>query len=358
MTNGSRPGVLDDRVASPAADDVLSVEELSVHFKLSGRRTLTAVDTVSFSLKKGETLGIIGESGSGKSTLGRAIIGLAPVTCGTVSLEGKRVDQFKARQRRAYANTVQMIFQDPLDALDPRLDARSAIAEPLIVRGRESRSEIRKIVDRLLDQVGLSPQHGIRRPHELSGGQRQRVNIARALTLDPKILICDEAVSALDVSIQADILNLLIDLQGEREMSYLFISHDIGVVSRFCDRIGVMYLGQLVEHGSATSLTDSPGHPYTEALLSAEPQALPSYLRDRERVVLQGELPSPLDPPSGCRFRTRCRYAQDICATPPPAVVSSSDRMSLCHFAGTLDLVGANSHRSISQEPGREVTND
>lgn len=326
-----------------ASEDVLlDVEDLSVHFSLSGKRTLRAVDGVSIQLGKGETLGIIGESGSGKSTLGRAIIGLAPVTNGAITLTGERIDHLSARARRRFANQIQMIFQDPLEALDPRLDARSSIAEPLIARGKESRRNVERKVTQLLEQTGLSSKHGVRRPHELSGGQRQRVNIARALALDPEILICDEAVSALDVSIQADILNLLVDIQEERQISYLFISHDIGVVSRVCDRIGVMYLGQLIESGKTSSVIDTPRHPYTEALLSAEPQALPSRLRARERIVLEGELPSPLNPPSGCRFRTRCRYAQDICKTPPPLIRDPiTNQISACHFAEELVLIGA-----------------
>ena len=246
--------------ASPK-DIRLDINDLSVHFSLSGTRILRAVDGVSVELRRGETLGIIGESGSGKSTLGRAIIGLDPATSGAITLGGDRIDHLSARQRRRFASQIQMIFQDLLDALDPRLDANSSIAEPVIVRGKESRRDIKRKVANLLEQTELSRQHGLRRPHELSCGQRQRVNIARPLALDPEIRICDEAVSALDVPIQADILNLLVDLQEAREISYLFISHDIGVVSRICDLIGVTRLGQLIESGQSSTVIGTPRHP-------------------------------------------------------------------------------------------------
>lgn len=326
---------------SDAHVPLLEVAELGVRFRLGSRRTLQAVDGVSLRLRRGETLGVIGESGSGKSTLGRAIMGLAPVSSGRVYLNGERIDDLTRRRRRAHAHRVQMIFQDPYEALDPRLDAVESIAEPLIVRGGLSRSDIRRRALDLLELAGLSAVHGSRRPHELSGGQRQRVNIARALALDPEVLICDEAVSALDVSIQADILNLLMDIQEARGISYLFISHDVGVVARICNRIAVMYLGQLIETGDAGAVTTGPRHPYTEALLSAEPQALPARLRSRDRIVLVGELPSPLDPPTGCRFRTRCRYATELCGTPPPILRFDGGHSALCHYADELQLVGA-----------------
>jgi peptide/nickel transport system ATP-binding protein/oligopeptide transport system ATP-binding protein len=324
-----------------APDVLLSVRDVRVQFKLGGHRVLRAVDGVSFDLRRGETLGIIGESGSGKSTLARAVIGLEPVTSGKIALEGTETQGMSRRERRRIAERMQMIFQDPHEALDPHLTARAAIAEPLIVQGKLSGRDIDHRVDEVLERVGLSAHHGRRRPHELSGGQRQRVNIARALTLDPEVLICDEAVSALDVSIQAEILNLLIDLQDERGLAYLFISHDIGVVARICDRVGVMYLGGLVESANARTLVTQPLHPYTESLLSAEPQALPSRLRSRERVLLEGEMPSPIDPPTGCRFRTRCRYARDLCETPPPLRPLAPERLVACHFAEELDLGGA-----------------
>lgn len=331
---------------STAADDAttdpaLSVSNLHVKFKLDRSRTLHAVNGVSLGLEAGKTLGVIGESGSGKSTLARAIMGIAPVTAGEVLVAGQRADHLSHRARRKRRGLVQMVFQDPTDALDPRLTIAESVAEPLVVGGRHGRKEARKRVTELLESVGLSDRHGARKPREVSGGQRQRVNIARALALEPKVLILDEAVSALDVSIQADILNLLMDLQEERGLAYLFISHDIGVVSRICDDIAVMYLGQFIETGTTANTTTHPFHPYTEALLSAEPQPLPSTHRSRTRIILSGELPSPLDPPSGCRFRTRCRYATDLCLEPPPVKTDAkTGQEALCHYANELTLQG------------------
>jgi peptide/nickel transport system ATP-binding protein/oligopeptide transport system ATP-binding protein len=318
---------------------LLEVRDLAVTFNVRGQK-LRAVDGVSFDLRPGESLGIIGESGSGKSTIARAVVGLVRPAAGTISLAGTPIQDLKRRARRRIASRIQMIFQDPRESLDPHLTARESIAEPLIVRGGLAEADLRRRVDEALDQTGLSARYAGRRPAELSGGQQQRVCIARAIALDPDILICDEAVSALDVSVQADILNLLTDLQAERRLSYLFISHDIGVVSHVCDRVGVTYLGQLVETGSAAQIVSRPAHPYTEALLSAEPQALPSRMRSRSRIVLEGEMPSPLSPPSGCRFRTRCRYAQEICETTPPAVVKEPGQTAACHFTAQLDLAG------------------
>jgi oligopeptide/dipeptide ABC transporter ATP-binding protein len=331
--------------AAPSA--LLEVRELAVTFSVAGKRKLRAVDGASFDLQAGQTLGIIGESGSGKSTIARAVMGLEVTTAGSVALGGEPIGGLSRRARRRIASRIQMIFQDPRESLDPHLTARDSIAEPLIVAGALSRTDIDRRVGHLLHQTGLSDGQGARRPHELSGGQQQRVNIARALALDPEILICDEAVSALDVSVQADILNLLIDLQAERGLAYLFISHDIGVVSRVCDRVAVMYLGQFMETGQAAEVVVEPAHPYTEALLSAEPQALPSRLRSNDRIVLEGEMPSPLDPPTGCRFRTRCRYAQEICQSPPPVRITGSGRTSSCHFADELNLLGAASQRAV-----------
>lgn len=326
--------------ASAGSSPLVSVRDLHITFTLSGRRTLHAVDGVSFDLHRGETFGVIGESGSGKSTLGRAIIGLERARSGTVHVDGNAHGEMTARRRRRLAHRVQMIFQDSIDALDPHLCAAESVAEPLLVGRRGSGAQVRSRVHELLEMVGLSTRQGKQRPNELSGGQRQRVSIARALALDPDVLICDEAVSALDVSLQAEILNLLKDLQRDKDLTYLFISHDIGVVSRICDRVGVMYLGRLVEVADSGQLVQRPLHPYTEALLSAEPQALPSRLRNRRRVVLAGEMPSPTDPPTGCRFRTRCRYARDRCASDPAMRVFAGERSVACHFAEELRLGG------------------
>lgn len=323
-------------------DPVISVRDLRVEFKLGRGRVLQALNNVSLDLMPGQTLGVIGESGSGKSTLARAIMGLTAVASGEITIAGRRTDSMSHRERRKHRGVVQMVFQDPTESLDPRLPVAKSIAEPLIIqRGLEGR-QVADRVNELLDKVGLSTSQGARKPRDLSGGQRQRVNIARALALDPRVLICDEAVSALDVSIQADILNLLSDLQRETGIAYLFISHDIGVVSRVCNDIAVMYLGGIIERGSTKAVVDVPAHPYTEALLSAEPQALPSEYRRPERILLEGELPSPLNPPSGCRFRTRCRYATDLCGE-PPGVRSAADagHEAACHFVGQLSLKGS-----------------
>ena len=338
---------------------LLAVDSLDVKFRLSRRQQLHAVSDVSLSLHQNETLGVIGESGSGKSTLARAIMSIAPVTAGSISIAGVASEGQSLKKRRLRAHQVQMIFQDTLDALDPRLSARASIAEPLIAAGGLSREEALTKVDNVIDLVGLSAAHAASRPHELSGGQRQRVNIARALVLDPAVLICDEAVSALDVSIQADVLNLLMRIQKERGTSYLFVSHDIGVVSRICNRIAVMYLGRIVETGRTEDLVRSPHHPYTEALLSAEPQAVPSRLRSADRIVLKGELPSPLNPPTGCHFRTRCRYAQSVCETPPPRITDAgTGQVTACHFAGELALQGVRGQESSSSSKFRGAQNE
>ncbi|WP_219416503.1 ABC transporter ATP-binding protein [Pseudonocardia nigra] len=326
----------------PHASDLLVVEDLTVRYPVHGRRqTVKAVDGVSCSVAEGETFGLIGESGSGKSTIARAVLGLVRPTAGTISFRGMRLDRLRGREQRRMRRHYQMIFQDPHEALDPRMTVRASVAEPLRVQRRGDAGDLVALVDALLGKAGLSAEHAQRRPHELSGGQKQRVNIARALALDPELLVCDEAVSALDVSIQADILNLLAELQREMGLAYLFISHDIGVVSHIADRVAVMYLGVIVERGPVEGVIDSPLHPYTEALLAAEPQAVPAHCRTERPAPLKGELPSPIDPPSGCRFRTRCPYAEDRCAAEvPPLRELMPGRWVACHFAESLDLRG------------------
>ena len=319
---------------------MLHVEDLVVTFPVTRQRRarLRAVDGVSFSVGAGETFGLIGESGSGKSTVARAIAGLVRTERGSIAIDGRRIDGLSPRELRDLRLRFQLVFQDPNEALDPRMTVRRSIAEPLRVHGRY----VAGAVDRALERVGLHPEHGERRPHELSGGQRQRVNIARGLALAPDLLICDEVVSALDLSIQAQILNLLCDLQAEAGLALLFISHDLNVVAHISDRVGVMYLGALLEVGPTAGVIARPQHPYTEALLSAEPQARPASQRGRERIVLSGEIPSPLNPPSGCRFRTRCRYAEPTCAEEVPALREvQPGRLVACHFAEALDLTGS-----------------
>jgi oligopeptide/dipeptide ABC transporter ATP-binding protein len=348
MSTASTPDTAGQKGTENAPDiadhALLEVRDLAVTFKVRGKQ-LHAVNGVSFDLWPGESLGIIGESGSGKSTIARAVIGLVRPAAGTIALGGTPIQDLSKRARRRIASRIQMIFQDPRESLDPHLKAWESVAEPLIIRGGLPSAAVRRRVNEAFDQVGLSTRYADRRPAQLSGGQQQRVCIARAMVLDPDIVICDEAVSALDVSVQAEILNLLSDLQAERHLSYLFISHDIGVVSHLCDRVAVTYLGQLVETGSAAQIVARPAHPYTEALLSAEPQALPSRMRSRTRIVLQGEMPSPLSPPTGCRFRTRCHYAQEICQVAPPTVVKEPGQTATCHFTAELDLAGGSSRR-------------
>ena len=299
---------------------LLAVDDLVVQFPVRGdrRARVHAVDGISFEIMPQETFGLIGESGSGKSTVARAVAQLVKPVSGSIALGGQRLDQLSRRQLRQTRRRFQMIFQDPNEALDPRMSVRASVAEPLRVQGLVDRNDERSRVDELLDRVGLAPEQGDRHPHELSGGQRQRVNIARAVALEPELIICDEVVSALDVSIQADILNLFAKLQRELDLSYLFITHDLSVVAHISDRVGVMYLGRLMEVAPTDELVAQPLHPYTEALLSAEPQPLPSTHRTTSRILLEGDIPSPIDPPPGCVFNTRCPYATERCRTEVP----------------------------------------
>ncbi len=334
-------------MASDQRPPILEVEDLTVRFRVRGpsRAVVHAVTDASFRIDEGETLGLIGESGSGKSTVARAVSqllkGPGVKVSGSVTLGGTALHGLSRKQLRAHRGRMQMIFQDPNDALDPRMTVRQSIEQPARILRKDENLDLIQTVDAALDAVGLPPAMADRRPHELSGGQRQRVNIARALTVDPQLLLCDEVVSALDVSIQADILNLLARLQRERSLAYLFISHDLGVVASISDRIGVMYLGRIVEVGTTEQVVNDPQHPYTEALLSADPQALPSRLRQRDRIILQGDVPSPMNPPSGCGLRTRCNYAQERCAQEvPPLTVRADGHHVACHFADELELTG------------------
>lgn len=325
-----------------APTPLLSVQALDVAFQRPGARaTFKAVDGVSFDIRRGEIFGLIGESGSGKSSIARAIMRLAPVRGGSITLAGSRLDQWQGQELRRQRRRVQMVFQDPNDSLDPRMTVRQAIAEPLRMRSLGADESVSGIVVRLLHRVGLDESHLERRPRTLSGGQKQRVNIARALALDPELLVCDEAVSALDVSVQAGIINLLLSLQQTLGISVLFISHDLGVVAHLADRIGVLYLGRLAEVSTAMSLMKRPRHPYTEALLAAEPEPRPSSHRAPKPPLVAGEVPSAASPPSGCRFRTRCRYARQRCAEEvPPLRPVEGGALVACHFAEELELQG------------------
>ena len=299
-----------------------------------------AVDDVSIEIKAGETLGLVGESGCGKSTLGRCIIRLLDLTSGSVTFDGRDISRLSRRALRPIRGELQMVFQDPYASLNPRKRVGTIIGDPLRIHGSKNRKQIRDRVRELLDLVGLSPEHINRYPHEFSGGQRQRIGVARALALHPKLIIADEPVSALDVSIRAQVINLLDDLQDELGLTYIFIAHDLGVVRHVSDRIAVMYLGKIVEISPAEELYKKPVHPYTEALLSAVPIPDPNISAQREQVVLEGDVPSPISPPSGCRFHPRCKYATDVCAQIEPELkVHNAGHQAACHHP--LNVGGA-----------------
>jgi peptide/nickel transport system ATP-binding protein/oligopeptide transport system ATP-binding protein len=295
--------------------DLLEVEQLVKHFPARRGGVVHAVDGVTLSVAAGETLGVVGESGSGKSTLARLVLRLLEPTSGVIRVDGEDISHVSRRALRTIRRRVQIVFQDPYSSLDPRMTARAIVAEPLRIAGRGK--EIRHRVPEVLALVGLGPEHESRFPHELSGGQRQRIGIARALAVEPELLVLDEPVSALDGSIQAQILNLLARLQSELGLAYLFIAHDLAVVRHLADRVAVMHLGRIVETAPTEDLFRAPLHPYTQALLSASPIPDPARERERRRIVLTGEVPDAVDPPSGCHFRTRCWRAQDECAAVP-----------------------------------------
>ncbi len=303
----------------PADDVILSVEDLSVHFSVGGglfgggSRLLRAVEGVNLQLKRGECLGLVGESGSGKSTVALSILGLQAPTHGRIVLDGQVVNGRQSGDRKALARVVQMVFQDPYASLNPRQTVRRTLEDPLRLHGVTAGSEIDGRVAEMLRQVGLRPEQADRYPHEFSGGQRQRIGIARALILNPKIVICDEPVSALDVSIRAQIINLLLELKETLGLSYVMISHDLGVVEHMSDRVAVMYLGRIVEQGHWREIFERPAHPYTQTLIAA----IPDPLRHTPLATTGGELPNPLNPPEGCAFGPRCRYAQDVCRRAP-----------------------------------------
>ena len=331
---------------------ILQVQDLTVHFP-TGRRgeAVKAVDGVSFAVRRGETFGIIGESGSGKSTLGRALVCLTRPTSGRLLHRGQDPYALSRAELRRHRRSFQIVFQDPNAALDPRMTIGASMREPLDIAAEGSAADRRTRARHLLDCVGLRAETEACYPHELSGGQKQRVNIARVLALQPALIVCDEVVAALDASIQADVLNLFADLQQEFHLTYVFITHDLGVVSHVSDRIAVMYLGRLMELGPAEQITGAPLHPYTQALLSSEPEPLPSAQRTTRRIHLQGEIPSPIDPPSGCRFRTRCPIATERCSLEVPIWRAlQPGHLVACHYAELLPEAGVQAHNALPQE--------
>ncbi len=297
-----------------------------------------AVDDVTFAVRQGETLGLVGESGCGKSTLGRTLVRLLEPTDGEIVFEGTPIQRLGTRRLRPLRREMQMVFQDPYASLNPRKRVGTIVSDPMRIHNLGNRAEQKRRVGEILETVGLSPEHYNRFPHEFSGGQRQRIGIARALALRPKLIIADEPVSALDVSIQSQMLNLLEDLQNEFHLTYIFIAHDLGVVRHVSDRIAVMYLGKIVELSPAEELYSRPIMPYTEALLSAVPIPDPDLAEKRERIVLEGDVPSPINPPSGCRFHPRCRYATDVCQqVEPPLVDYGNGHLAACHHPLNVD---------------------
>ncbi len=327
---------------------LLELRGLTKHFPLTRgivrRKTVgqvRAVDGVSMTLHPGETLGLVGESGSGKSTVAKLVMGLERPTAGQILYKGRDITAMSARELRDYRRNVQIIFQDPYSSLNPRMTVGDIVAEAWDVHpGAVARKDRGAQVRELLERVGLRADYANRYPHQFSGGQRQRIGIARALALRPEVIVCDEPVSALDVSVQAQVINLLQDLQDEFGLSFLFIAHDLSVVRHLSSRVAVMYLGSVVETGDRDAIYEQAAHPYTQALLSAVPVHEPALRGSRERIMLSGDLPSPANPPSGCRFRTRCWKAQDVCAEQaPPLVDRGQGHPSACHFAETRGLV-------------------
>lgn len=319
---------------------LIEVRNLKKYFFLRGHffskkaARVQAVDGVDMSIQRGETLGLVGESGCGKTTLGRLILRLLEPTEGQIFFEGEDILTYGREKMRGFRQKMQLIFQDPYSSLDPRNMIGSIIGEPLVVHKIGSRKEREERVFRLMESVGLRPEYINRYPHEFSGGQRQRIGIARALALNPKVIIADEPVSALDVSIQAQVLNLLRDLQQEFHLTYLFIAHDLSVVEHVSDRVAVMYLGRIVELANSQEIYRNPKHPYTQALLSANP--LPNPTLERKRIILEGDVPSPIHPPSGCNFHTRCRYRMDICSTEAPELKEiQQDHWLACYLCWT-----------------------
>lgn len=311
---------------------LLEVRNLKKYFNVGKGKTLKAVDDVTFTINKGETLGLVGESGCGKTTCGRTVMGLYEATGGDVYLDGVDIAKLSNKEKREYSKKVQMIFQDPYASLDPRMTVGDIIAEGMDIHNMYKGDKRTQKIYELLETVGLNKEHISRFPHEFSGGQRQRIGIARALAVKPKFIVCDEPISALDVSIQAQVINLLIKLQREYDLTYLFIAHDLSMVRHISDKLGVMYLGKLMEVGESNEIYNNPAHPYTQALMSSIPAMNEGELENKNRILLEGEISSPINPKPGCRFASRCKFAKDICFKETPVLREiGEDHFIACH---------------------------
>ncbi len=338
-TEKNTASVMASDVDGKRDDIMIEVKGLKKHFDITNsifakeKKIVKAVDGVDFYIKKGETFGMVGESGCGKSTVGRTILRLYKPTAGEILLDGENIADLNKRELLPYRKDMQMIFQDPYASLNARMTVKDIIGEPLDIHGLASGQEREDRIHYLLQKVGLNRDHASRYPHEFSGGQRQRIGIARALAVDPRFIICDEPISALDVSIQAQVVNMLADLQEEFGLTYLFIAHDLSMVRYISDRVGVMYLGNLAEVAETEELYNNPLHPYTQALLSAIPLPNPAVAKANKRIKLEGEVPSPINPPAGCKFRTRCPYATERCAVETPQIREvKPEHFVACHI--------------------------
>ena len=325
-------------MAEKEREVLIEVKDLKKYFKVGPKAMLKAVDGVNFKIYKGETLGLVGESGCGKTTCGKTVMGLYKATGGQVLFNGTDIHSLDKKEKKEYAKKAQIIFQDPYSSLNPRMTVEDIIGEGIDIHGLYKGEERLNKIHELLELVGLNKEHALRFPHEFSGGQRQRIGIARALAIEPEFIVCDEPISALDVSIQAQVVNLLIELQRKRNLTYLFIAHDLAMVKHISDRVAVMYLGSMVEFAGSQELYDKPYHPYTKALMSAIPIPDPIEEKTKKRIPIEGEIPSPINPKPGCRFASRCRYAKDICKKETPELVEvAPDHFVACHRVHELN---------------------